>query len=93
MRIWHLLTHTAGLTYRFHHSHPVDRLYREAGFEWASPPGVDLAVACDKKKELWKACVRAADARAPARVKVPRRKGKHSTNGLTGWPHLEKLDT
>jgi CubicO group peptidase (beta-lactamase class C family) len=47
MRIWHLLTHTAGLTYGFHHSHPVDRLYREAGFEWSSPPGLDLAGACD----------------------------------------------
>jgi CubicO group peptidase (beta-lactamase class C family) len=47
MRIWHLLTHTAGLTYGFHHSHPVDRLYREAGFEWGSPPDLDLAGACD----------------------------------------------
>jgi CubicO group peptidase (beta-lactamase class C family) len=47
MRIWHLLTHTAGLTYGFHHSHPVDRLYREAGFEWTSPPGLDLAGVCD----------------------------------------------
>jgi CubicO group peptidase (beta-lactamase class C family) len=47
MRIWHLLTHTAGLTYGFHHSHPVDRLYREAGFEWGAPPGLDLAGACD----------------------------------------------
>ncbi|MEA2176935.1 MAG: hypothetical protein QOG77_232 [Solirubrobacteraceae bacterium] len=47
MRIWHLLTHTAGLTYGFHHSHPVDRLYREAGFEWGSPPGLDLEGACE----------------------------------------------
>jgi CubicO group peptidase (beta-lactamase class C family) len=47
MRIWHLLTHTAGLSYGFHHSHPVDRLYREAGFEWVSPPGLDLAGVCD----------------------------------------------
>jgi CubicO group peptidase (beta-lactamase class C family) len=47
MRIWHLLTHTAGLTYGFHHSHPVDRLYREAGFEWGSPPDLDLAGVCD----------------------------------------------
>jgi CubicO group peptidase (beta-lactamase class C family) len=38
MRIWHLLTHTAGLTYGFHHAHPVDALYRAAGFEWG-PPG------------------------------------------------------
>src|SRR5947207_775264 len=47
VRIWHLLTHTAGLTYGFHRCHPVDAIYRNAGFEWASPPGVDLAQACD----------------------------------------------
>ena len=47
MRIWHLLTHTAGLTYGFHRVHPVDALLRAAGFEWATPPGVDLAQACD----------------------------------------------
>jgi CubicO group peptidase (beta-lactamase class C family) len=47
VRIWHLLTHTAGLTYGFHRVHPVDALYRAAGFEWTSPPGVDLAQACD----------------------------------------------
>ena len=28
MRIWHLLTHTAGLTYGFVAHHPVDELYR-----------------------------------------------------------------
>jgi CubicO group peptidase (beta-lactamase class C family) len=49
VRVWHLLTHTAGLTYGFHRSHPVDALYRAAGFEWGSPRGVDLAQACD----LW----------------------------------------
>jgi CubicO group peptidase (beta-lactamase class C family) len=47
VRIWHLLTHTAGLSYGFHRVHPVDAMYRAAGFEWASPPGVDLAQACD----------------------------------------------
>ena len=47
MRIWHLLTHTSGLTYAFHNFHPVDRLYREAGFELGAPPGMDLAQACD----------------------------------------------
>jgi CubicO group peptidase (beta-lactamase class C family) len=46
-RIWHLLTHTAGLTYGFHRVHPVDAMYRAAGFELTSPPGVDLAQACD----------------------------------------------
>lgn len=43
IRVWHLLTHTSGLTYGFHHSHPVDALYRAAGYEWGAPPSVDLA--------------------------------------------------
>ena len=47
VRIWHLLTHTAGLTYGFHHAHPVDAMYRAAGFEWGTPPGADLAACCD----------------------------------------------
>src|SRR5580693_8792238 len=34
VRIWHLLTHTSGLTYGFLRVHPVDALYRAAGFEW-----------------------------------------------------------
>ena len=29
MRVWHLLTHTAGLTYGFHHAHAVDEMYRQ----------------------------------------------------------------
>ena len=36
-----------GLTYGFHRVHPVDALYRAAGFEWSAPPGTDLAQACD----------------------------------------------
>ncbi len=47
VRIWHLLTHTSGLTYGFHRAHPVDARYRAAGFEWATPPGMDLAACCD----------------------------------------------
>ena len=47
IRMWHLLTHTSGLTYGFHHAHPVDTLYRQQGFEWTTPPGVDLAACCD----------------------------------------------
>ncbi|MBO0807886.1 MAG: beta-lactamase family protein [Actinobacteria bacterium] len=47
VRIWHLLTHTAGLTYGFHRTHPVDALYRDAGFEWGWPAGTTLAAACD----------------------------------------------
>jgi CubicO group peptidase (beta-lactamase class C family) len=47
VRVWHLLTHTAGLTYGFHHAHPVDAMYRAAGFDWGTPPGMDLAACCD----------------------------------------------
>ena len=47
VRIWHLLTHTSGLTYGFHHVHPVDAMYRGAGYEWGTPRGADLAQACD----------------------------------------------
>lgn len=47
IRIWHLLTHTAGLTYGFHHAHPVDAIYRRAGYEWGAPRDVDLAGAVD----------------------------------------------
>lgn len=47
MRIWHLLTHTSGLTYGFHNNHVTDALYRKAGFEWGMPKGMDLEAACD----------------------------------------------
>jgi CubicO group peptidase (beta-lactamase class C family) len=47
IRVWHLLTHTAGLTYGFHHAHPVDAIYRARGYEWSTPPGKDLAACCD----------------------------------------------
>jgi CubicO group peptidase (beta-lactamase class C family) len=29
------------------YAHPVDELYRRAGFEWGTPPGLDLAGVCD----------------------------------------------
>ncbi|MEO9139648.1 MAG: serine hydrolase domain-containing protein [Jatrophihabitans sp.] len=47
IRVWHLLTHTSGLTYGFHRAHPVDALYRAAGYEWSAPAAVDLAGACE----------------------------------------------
>src|SRR3984957_8928123 len=47
MRIWHLLTHTSGLTYGFLHVSTVDAIYRHAGFEWTSPAGLDLAGCCE----------------------------------------------
>jgi CubicO group peptidase (beta-lactamase class C family) len=46
IRLWHLLTHTAGLTYGFHRVHPVDSLLRQAGYEWSFPE-VELAAAVD----------------------------------------------
>jgi CubicO group peptidase (beta-lactamase class C family) len=52
VRMWHLLTHTAGLTYGFHHAHPVDALYRLQGFEWQTPAGVDLAGCCERWARL-----------------------------------------
>ncbi|MDA0183721.1 beta-lactamase family protein [Solirubrobacter phytolaccae] len=36
IRIWHLLTHTAGLTYGFHYAHPLDGVYRDHGYEFGS---------------------------------------------------------
>jgi len=47
MRLWHLMTHTSGLTYGFHHTHAVDEIYRANGYEWGTPPGLDLAACCD----------------------------------------------
>jgi CubicO group peptidase (beta-lactamase class C family) len=52
IRMWHLLTHTAGLTYGFHYGHPVDAMYRANGFEWGGPPGLDLAACCEAWAEL-----------------------------------------
>ncbi|PZA22645.1 serine hydrolase [Modestobacter versicolor] len=43
IRVHHLLSHTSGLTYGFHHAHPVDALYRLRGHEWGTPPGADSA--------------------------------------------------
>jgi len=46
IRVWHLLTHMSGLTYGFHHAHPVDEMYRAAGHEWGAPSGATLADCC-----------------------------------------------
>lgn len=48
IRMWHLLTHTSGLTYGFMQMHPVDAMYRAAGFDFGNPPGLDLAGVCDR---------------------------------------------
>ncbi len=49
VRLWHLLTHTSGLTYGFLQVHPVDAMYRAAGSDLGNPTGNDLAANCD----LW----------------------------------------
>ena len=52
MRLWHLFSHTAGLTYGFMYAHPVDELYRKAGFEWGFPRDLDLGQIVDRWAEL-----------------------------------------
>ncbi|MGB8860294.1 MAG: serine hydrolase domain-containing protein [Ilumatobacteraceae bacterium] len=47
MKLWQLFAHTSGLTYGFMFAHPVDELYRRAGFEWGSPDGLDLEGVCN----------------------------------------------
>ena len=49
MRIWHLFTHTSGLTYGFMNAHSVDALYRNAGLDLGVPEGLDLAGVCDDR--------------------------------------------
>ena len=49
MLVWHLLTHTSGLTYGFQQANAVDEAYRAAGFFLDPPPEHDLASAC----EVW----------------------------------------
>jgi CubicO group peptidase (beta-lactamase class C family) len=46
IRVWHLLTHTSGLTYGFFQESVVDALYRAAGFELDSERELDLAASC-----------------------------------------------
>ena len=48
IRIWHLLSHTAGLTYGFLYASPVDTMYRAAGIEFFPPAGTTLAQACGR---------------------------------------------
>jgi CubicO group peptidase (beta-lactamase class C family) len=42
IRVWHLLSHTSGLTYGFHRMHVTDEIYRSAGFDLGMPAD-DLA--------------------------------------------------
>ncbi|MCU0261347.1 MAG: beta-lactamase family protein [Ilumatobacteraceae bacterium] len=52
MRVWHLMSHMSGLTYGFLWAHPVDELYRRAGFEWGTPSGLDLAGVTERLASL-----------------------------------------
>ncbi|GAA4573243.1 serine hydrolase domain-containing protein [Planotetraspora kaengkrachanensis] len=48
VRLWHLLTHTAGLVYGFQHVSVVDEIYRNAGFNRGLPGDLDLAEVVDR---------------------------------------------
>ncbi|MET9745938.1 serine hydrolase domain-containing protein [Streptomyces ardesiacus] len=52
VRVRHLMTHTAGLTFGFYHAHPVDALYRAAGVESSVLPGAGLAETVDLYAQL-----------------------------------------
>ena len=52
IKIWHLMTHTAGFTYGWMYNHPVDAMYRSAGFEWGTPGDTDLAGCCERWARL-----------------------------------------
>ena len=52
IRIWHLLSHTAGMTYGFMYSDVVDDMYRRAGFEAGVAYKDSLEVVCDKYAAL-----------------------------------------
>ena len=52
IRIWHLLTHTAGMTYGWMYSDLVDDMYRRAGFEAGVAYKDSLEVVCDKYAAL-----------------------------------------
>ncbi len=52
IRMWHIFSHTSGLSYGFLHANPVDAIYRNNGFEWGTPAGMDLEAICNKLAEL-----------------------------------------
>jgi CubicO group peptidase (beta-lactamase class C family) len=52
VRMWHLFSHTAGFSYGFLHANPVDAIYRNHGFEWGVPAGMNLEAVCNKLAEL-----------------------------------------
>ena len=52
IRMWQLFSHTSGLTYGFLHANPVDAIYRNNGFEWGTPAGMNGEAVCNKLAEL-----------------------------------------
>ena len=48
IRLWHLLSHTAGLTYAFTRSSVLDTMYSLAGADPLVDPSVDLATMCGR---------------------------------------------
>ena len=52
VRLWHLLTHTAGLTYAFTRSSLLDDLYKAHRADPVSDPTVDLAAMCERWASL-----------------------------------------
>jgi len=45
VRVHHLLSQMSGLTYGFHYVHPTDEVYRNKGYNFGFPSGVELAQA------------------------------------------------
>ena len=48
IRVWHLLTHTAGLTYAFTRSSVLDDMYQLAKADPSADPEADLATLCER---------------------------------------------
>ena len=48
MRLWHLLTHTAGLTYAFTRSSVLDEMYGKHGADSLADPDADLTQMCER---------------------------------------------
>jgi CubicO group peptidase (beta-lactamase class C family) len=42
IRVWHLLSHSSGLSAGFLNTHVVDAMYRAAGYDWGAPPDSTL---------------------------------------------------
>ncbi len=52
IRLWHLLSHTAGLTYAFTRSSVLDEVYRLAGADPIQDPSADLETMCGRWASL-----------------------------------------